>query len=153
MFAPLKTAYRDQVERLERGGVGKIGKEHFIAMYSPARSTAFSKKNILAGWAKSGLFPFNPDRVFKDTPKPAKLTAPQACEVTVGSYPQCEVVQSPVMPVTPVDAEALVSLQSLINRNAHGLNDERSKWRLQWCTEKLANAAKISFAERALQQD
>jgi hypothetical protein len=44
-FAPLKTAYRDQVERLD-----------FIAMYSPARLTAFSKKNILAGWAKSGLF-------------------------------------------------------------------------------------------------
>jgi hypothetical protein len=152
-FAPLKTAYRDQVERLERGGVGRIGKEHFTALYSPARSTAFSKKNILAGWAKSGLFPFNPDRVFRDTPKPAELTVPQACEVVVGPYPQCEVVQSPVMPITPVDAEALMTVQGLISRDSHALDDERSKRRLQWCAEKLANAAKISFAERALQQD
>ncbi|KAH8695835.1 hypothetical protein GQ44DRAFT_634521 [Phaeosphaeriaceae sp. PMI808] len=120
---------------------------------APARSTAFSKKNILSGWAKSGLFLFNPDRVFRDTPKPAELTVPQACEVIVGPYPQCEVVQSPVMLVTPVDAEALVTLQGLINRNAHALDDERSKWRLQWYTEKLANAAKISLAERAFQQD
>jgi hypothetical protein len=152
-FAPLKNAYREQVERLERGGVGKIGKEHFTALYCPARSTAFSKKNILAGWAKSGLYPFNPDRVLRDTPKPAELTVPQACEVNANPYPQCEVVQSPVMPVTPVDAEALMTLQGLINRDSHALDDERSKWRLKWYAEKLANAAKISFAERALQQD
>jgi hypothetical protein len=153
VFAPLKNAYRDQVERLERGGVGKVGKEHFTALYSSARATAFSKKNILAGWAKSGLFPFNPDRALRDTPKPAQLTEPQILEVHPNSYPQCEVVQSPVMPVTPVDAEALVKLQGLIKRDAHALDDERSKWRLQWYAEKLANAAKVSFAERALQQD
>jgi hypothetical protein len=29
VFSPLKTAYRDQVDRLERGGVGTIGKQHF----------------------------------------------------------------------------------------------------------------------------
>jgi hypothetical protein len=37
VFSPLKTAYRDQVERLERGCVGTIGKEHFVYLYSPAR--------------------------------------------------------------------------------------------------------------------
>jgi hypothetical protein len=73
--------------------------------------------------------------------------------VNANPYPQCEVVQSPVMPVTPVDAEALMTLQGLINRDSHALDDERSKWRLKWYAEKLANAAKISFAERALQQD
>jgi hypothetical protein len=62
VFAPLKAAYRDQVEQLERGGVGTIGKSHFTYLYYPARTRAFTKKNILAGWAKSGLFPFNPDR-------------------------------------------------------------------------------------------
>lgn len=29
VFSPLKAAHRDQVERLERGGVGAIGKQHF----------------------------------------------------------------------------------------------------------------------------
>jgi hypothetical protein len=39
-FGPLKAAYRDHVGRLERGGVGTIGKEHFIYLYSPARERA-----------------------------------------------------------------------------------------------------------------
>src|SRR5271170_968547 len=37
VFAPLKASSRDQVERLERGGVGTIGKQHFTYLYSPAR--------------------------------------------------------------------------------------------------------------------
>lgn len=57
------------------------------------------------------------------------------------------------MPVTPVDAVALMTLQGLISRDTHALDDDGRKWRLKWYVEKLANAAKISFAERALQQD
>ncbi|KYG41993.1 hypothetical protein M433DRAFT_147180 [Acidomyces richmondensis BFW] len=142
VFAPLKSAYRDQ-----------IGKEHFTALYAPARSRAFTKKNILAGWARSGLFPFNPDRVLRDAPKPALLTRPQVREVDTSPCPQCEVIQSPVMPVTPVGAEALSKMQALIRRDAQTLDDGRSKWRLQWYTEKLLNAAKRYQAERALHQD
>jgi hypothetical protein len=32
VFAPLKTAYRDEVERLNRGGIDAIGKEHRLAI-------------------------------------------------------------------------------------------------------------------------
>jgi hypothetical protein len=39
VFAPLKAAYREQVERLERGGVNIIGKERFTSLFSPARVT------------------------------------------------------------------------------------------------------------------
>ena len=92
---------------------------------------------------KAGLFPFNPDRVLRDIPKPlAELTVPKADEAKVGSCPQDEVLQ------TPVTAEALTSLRSLIEQDAHGL-DETSKQRLQ----KFANAAQISFAECALLHD
>jgi hypothetical protein len=84
VFAPLKAAYREQVERLERGGVNTIGKEHFTSLYSPAREKTFTSKNIIAGFAASGLFPFNPDRVFRSMPKPlADLTIPKAGEVNV----------------------------------------------------------------------
>jgi hypothetical protein len=150
VFAPLKAAYRDQVERLYRGGTDTVGKEHFTSLYSPARERAFTKRNITAGWAASGLFPFNPDRVLRDTPKPpAELTVPKADEVKVGSCPQDEVLQTPV---TPVTAEALTSLHNLIQQDAHAL-DETSKQRLQRHVQKLASAAQISFAERALLQD
>jgi hypothetical protein len=70
VFAPLKAAYRDEAEQLEPGGVNTIGKGHFTYLYSPARKRAFTKKNILARWAKSGLFPFNPDKVLRDVLKP-----------------------------------------------------------------------------------
>jgi len=87
VFGPLKTAYRDQLERLERGYIGTIGKEHFTYLYSPARNQALTSRNIRAGWAKAGLFPFNPDKVLSNIPKPpAELTAPKTNEVKVGSY-------------------------------------------------------------------
>ncbi|KAF1937291.1 hypothetical protein EJ02DRAFT_357164, partial [Clathrospora elynae] len=47
-FVPLKTAHRDQVERLNRGGVDTVGKGHFTSLYSPARERALNKRNILA---------------------------------------------------------------------------------------------------------
>ena len=92
---------------------------------------------------KAGLFPFNPDRVLRDIPKPlAELTVPKADDVKVGSLPQDDILQ------TPVTAETLTLLRSQLEQDAHAL-DESSKQRLQ----KLANAAQVSFAERALLRD
>ncbi|KAJ8096508.1 hypothetical protein POJ06DRAFT_287402 [Lipomyces tetrasporus] len=123
MFGPLKAAYRDQVERLYRGGANTVGKEHFTSLYSPAREKALTPRNIKAGWTKAGLCSFNPDRVLRDIQKPlAELTVPKADEVKMGSCPQGE--------------------------DAHTL-DETSKLRLQ----KLANAAQVSFADCALLLD
>lgn len=150
VFAPLKAAYRDQVERLYRGGANTVGKDHFTSLYSPARERAFTKRNVTAAWTASGLFPFNPDRVLRDTPKSsAQLTAPKANEIKVGSCTQDDMLQTPV---TPVSAEALTSLHNLIKQDAHTLN-KTSIQRQQRHVQKLANAAQISFAERALLHD
>jgi len=143
VFGPLKAAYRDEVERLYRGGANTVGKEHFTSLYSPAREKALTSKNIMAGWIKAGLYPFNPDRVLRGIPKPpAELTIPKANEVRVWSCPEGEVLQ------TPATAEALTSLHNLIEQEAHAL-DAISQQRLQ----KFAKAAQISFAECALLQD
>ena len=127
-FTPLKAAYRDQVDRLEQGGVNTIGKEHFTSLYSPVREKAFTPKNIKAGFAASGLFPFNPDRVLRSMPAPpAEPAIPRADEVKVGFRRQDV---EPQTPVTPVSAEAFISLQNLIiQRYAHAL-DETSKQNL-----------------------
>jgi hypothetical protein len=148
VFSPLKTAYRSQVERLERGCVGTIGKEHFIPMYSPARAQAFTSRNIRAGWSKAGLFPFNPDKALSDIPKPAaELTAPQTNEVH-----SCTQDRVPQTPVTPVSAEAVTALHNLITEDANML-DEMSKQRVRRHVQKLTNATQLSFAERALLQE
>ena len=153
VFASLKEAYRDEADRLFRGGVNTIGKQHFTSLYSPAREKAFTKRNITAGWAACGLFPFNPDRVLRVTPKPpAQSTVPRADEIQVGSCHQDEVPQTPVTPITPASAEGLASLQNLIKQDAHTLN-KASIQRLERHVQKLANAAQISFAERDLLHD
>lgn len=51
-----------------------INKEHFTTLYSPARARVMIKKNILAGWAKTGLFPFYLDRVLRDIAKPVAVS-------------------------------------------------------------------------------
>ncbi|KAH8791720.1 hypothetical protein F5882DRAFT_291135, partial [Hyaloscypha sp. PMI_1271] len=107
-------------------------------------------RNITAAWAACGLFPFNPDRVLRVTPKPpAQLTIPRADEVEVGSCYQDGVLQTPV---TPVSAEGLASLHNLIKQDAHTL-DGMSIQRLERRVQKLVDAAQISFAERALLHD
>jgi hypothetical protein len=119
VFSPLKVAYREEVERLYRGGANIIRKEHFTALYSPAREKSFTPKNIKAGWNKAGLYPFNPDRVLRDIQRPpAKLTILKADEV---DFLQNEILQ------TPVTAEGVITLQNLIEQDAHTL--ELMSWR------------------------
>ncbi|EME39024.1 hypothetical protein DOTSEDRAFT_39204 [Dothistroma septosporum NZE10] len=134
VFGPLKAAYRDQVERLERGGVGTIGKEHFTYLYSPARERAFTSRNIRSGWAKAGLFPFDPAKVVEDLPqaniRPAGL-APGAT------------------PVTPASAEGVHALHNLMKHDTDTLDVTRRQ-RFQEHLKKLTNATHLSFAERAL---
>ncbi|KAF1818521.1 DDE-domain-containing protein [Dissoconium aciculare CBS 342.82] len=151
VFAPLKAAYRDNVERLERGGVSAIGKQHLTYLCSPARERAFTKRNILAGWSKAGLFPFNPDRVLRDLPKPVvtalDLSAEPATEPVLS--PTCTV---PVTPVTPVAAESVTALQNMIiSYDARAL-DGASKDRLERHVAKLAKATQKSFAHCSMQR-
>ncbi|KAH4330485.1 hypothetical protein HBH98_256180 [Parastagonospora nodorum] len=148
IFGPLKTAYREQVERLERGGVNAIGKEHFTSLYKPARERAFTPKNIKAGFAASGLFPFNPDRVLRTVPKPpAELT------LTTNNEAPCQEDAEPQTPITPVSADDLMSLQNLIlEKDAHTL-DETSKQNLRRHLLKLAKATQSSLTKSALQQN
>ncbi|KAH6669559.1 hypothetical protein B0J14DRAFT_487148 [Halenospora varia] len=150
-FAPLKAAYYDQVDRLKQGGVNMIGKEHFTSLYSPARKIAFTPKNIKAGFAASGLFPFNPDRVLRSMPAPpAKPAIPRADKVKVGS---CRQDIEPQTPVTPVSAEAFMSLQNLIiQRDAYALN-ETSKQNLARHLQKCTKAFQKSSAKSILQED
>jgi hypothetical protein len=128
VFAPLKTAYRDAVERLERGGVNTIGKQHFTLLYSRAREAAFTRRNILAGWSKGGLIPLNPQRVLKDMERPADEPLDAAGALTLIprdlQHESPALPVAPVTPVTPVTAEAFASLRDLIlERDGHTLND------------------------------
>jgi hypothetical protein len=138
-FGPMKGAYREQVERLYRGGANTVGKQHFTSLYSRAREQALTSRNIRSGWSKTGLYPFSPHRVLQDIQKPlAELCIPSKSVTT----------NSPEILQTPVTSEALTTLHTLVEQDAQRL-DSLSRHRLQ----KLANAAQKSFAECALLLD
>jgi hypothetical protein len=62
--------------------------------------------------------------------------------------------ETPITPVTPVTVEALTSLHDLIKKDACAASfDEAGKQRLQSRVQKLASAAKISFAKQGLLQE
>ncbi|KAH8674863.1 hypothetical protein BGZ60DRAFT_469017 [Tricladium varicosporioides] len=124
--------------------------EHFTALYSPARKRAFTPKNIKASFAASSLFPFNPDRVLRNIPAPlAELAIPRVDEVKVGS---CRQDIEPQTPVTPVSAEAFMSLQNLIIQDARALN-ETSKQKLVRYLQKGTKVFQKSSALEKLQKD
>ncbi|MCJ1441535.1 MAG: hypothetical protein MMC23_002024 [Stictis urceolatum] len=75
--------------------------------------------------------------------------------MTVGPHSQDGALQTPVTPVTPVKPATpgtLALLHNLIKQDAH-MVDNTGKQRLQRRVQKLASAAQISFAERALLRD
>ena len=81
---------------------------------------------------------------------PADLTISIVDEAKVGSRPQDVVLQTPV---TPVSAEALMSLQNLIVKQDARALDETSRQSLQRHVQKFAKAAQKSLAKCALQED
>jgi hypothetical protein len=140
VFGPLKTAYRDNVERLYRGGANTVGKEHFTALYSRARGQALTSRNIKAGWAKAGLIPLNPDRVLsefqqQDVAREAERIVPIRVDLPSPDGPL----------VTPVTADHLSTLRAKLEQDTHAL-DKDCRHRLQ----KAFKAAERLFAERAL---
>lgn len=146
VFAPLKTAYREQVERLYRGGAEVIGKQHFTLLYSHAREAAITARNIRAGWSKAGLFPFNPDRVLRDLAQPPSFDDFQSHgNMLNGSEPAP--VQTPLK--TPTNSASLDAMRTQLDRVIGDIADEASKTHVK----KVVNAVEQSFAKCALLAD
>ncbi|KAF2726531.1 hypothetical protein EJ04DRAFT_599359 [Polyplosphaeria fusca] len=112
---------------MERGRVNTISKQHFTYLYGPARELVLTKRNILAAWRGSELFPFNPEKVLDDILKPPALTTIlKANKTRVDPYPYHVELPTPTMLVL---GEALTSLLNMIK---HVPNDEGSSQRKEW---------------------
>ena len=46
-----------------------IGKQHFTLLYDRARRKVMNFGNIVSGWSRTGLRPFNQNRVLKEIQK------------------------------------------------------------------------------------
>jgi hypothetical protein len=119
-----------------------VGKQHFTPLYSRACNLAFMPRNIKSGWSKTGLYPFNPDRVLNDIQKPqVEAIVPQTASVTIDLPAHINMLH------TPVTCESLTYLRTKIEQET-ALNSP-SKYRFQ----KVANAAEEAFADRVILLD
>lgn len=60
IFGPVKTIYRSEISKISAlTDTTPIGKTTFLDAYRKARTSAFTIKNISAGWRASGLWPIN----------------------------------------------------------------------------------------------
>ncbi|KAH8688641.1 hypothetical protein GQ44DRAFT_803170, partial [Phaeosphaeriaceae sp. PMI808] len=112
---------------------------------------------IRARWVKGGLFPFNPDKVLSDIPKPlSELNALSTIEVRMGSCTQDQLPQTPATPevankqLNSMSAGALTSLLEMIKQIPDDEMNRQHKERLQ---QKHIKATQLSFAERTLLQE
>jgi DDE superfamily endonuclease len=137
VFGPLKTAYRERVEELYHGGVNTAGKQYFNFWYNQARCVAFTPCNIKSGWAKAGLYPFDPDRVLRSIQKPLLLELKRDPPIDATEHDE------PLQ--TPVTSEDLTSLRRRFEHTLDALNDDS---RLYLC--KLANAGERAMTARNL---
>ena len=62
-FSVLKQAYGHLIEQIMSRGVNHIDKREFLPIYRQARQAALHQDNIRAGFAATGLVPYDPDRV------------------------------------------------------------------------------------------
>ena len=62
-FGPLKQAYGRQIERYMRTHINHISKVEFLIAFRGAFTASITEKNIQAGFAATGLVPYEPDRV------------------------------------------------------------------------------------------
>jgi hypothetical protein len=143
IFGPLKIAYREEVERLYRGGANMIGKQHFTLLYDRARRKAINSRNIISGWSKTGLRPFNPERVLKEIQKPEEVRVVNSKGDATLHYLET--------PQTPKTFENLASLRKNVEMSLRRqeVPDTHTKLSIQ----KIADAAENAFAERAILLD
>ncbi|GAB7336815.1 hypothetical protein MBLNU13_g11324t1 [Cladosporium sp. NU13] len=145
VFGPLKTAYREQVERLFRGGADTIGKQHFTLLYSHAREAAMTPRNIGAGWSKAGLFPLNPDRVLRSMAKPPDEAGQSFSQAHAPSQ-----ADSPLVPPkTPTSASGLNAMREKLDEIIGAIDEHESRLHIQ----KIVNAAEQSLTGCALLQE
>lgn len=102
VFDPLKTVFSRNAARLGlvRGDL-VIGKKHFPAMLREAYPQVVTKKNIMAGFKKAGIFPLNREafdssqlvKLVPTTPDPKAATS----EATAGT-PDTKAAEAPATP-------------------------------------------------------
>ncbi|THU92506.1 DDE-domain-containing protein, partial [Dendrothele bispora CBS 962.96] len=77
IFSPLKRYWTEEKERLFNTAHQHIKKSNFLAVYGRAHLRALTPENIKAAFAKTGVWPYNPNVVTTEMMAPSKETSSQ----------------------------------------------------------------------------
>jgi hypothetical protein len=66
-----------------------VRKQHFTLLYDRGRTKAFTSRNVLSSWSKTGLWPLNLDKILRDIPKLEQPVIP----VTIDAEKSCDIAQ------------------------------------------------------------
>ena len=81
LFGPLKKSLSEKIDPLVQTEVARIRKSEWLLAYIQARDAAFTPSNVFGDWRGAGIFPHDPDKVYRHLPP--------------GSEPQSPAFQSP----------------------------------------------------------
>ncbi|KAM0714593.1 hypothetical protein Q7P37_009889 [Cladosporium fusiforme] len=125
VFGPLKDAYREQVEQLQRRGANTVNKEHFILLYSQAREAAVTTPECS----------MECQHLCRTTPAPPPPLGP----------PQARESSSSQTLVTPTTTEGVHDLYRMLEDklSANGTLVDP-------CLQKFLHATERAFADRSL---
>lgn len=141
VFGSVKLAYREEAEKLLRGGSKNVSKEHFPILYSKTRDKGITESNIKSGWSKAGLIPPNPGKVLRSLKPDNDANPPQSSSATVVS-PTDDALQTPVTP------NSLTLLGRKIDEDISTLDNSRKVH-----VKKLLKAAQRAMAKEVLFED
>lgn len=125
-----------------------IGKQHFTLLYNRAQHKAINTRNIISGQSKTGLRPFNPERVLKELQKPdeVKYYSPLVVNSKGDDMPY-----HLETPKTLTTFENLVVLRKNIEMSLARQEVVNTYTKLS--VQKIADAAENAFAKRAILLD
>ena len=87
LFRPLANFYSQELNTWihTTQGLCRISKREFFSLFWPAFQRAFTQKNILSSWEKTGLQPFNPEKVLNQIAISRSDTRPSSSSSSTGS--------------------------------------------------------------------
>jgi len=149
IFGPLKRVLSGELNRLFQLGITRVQKWEWLAAYYLAHEKVFNYKNIMSGFSSTGIYPFNPDKVFNRLPKP-RASTPTAESDCIPSTP-CTTIQFDHNALTssPMDFLTLRSnnstLHTLLRESAPHLPSDAKQY-----IRCIASAAEKLYAQNSV---
>src|SRR5277367_489024 len=149
IFGPLKRVLSGELNRSFQLGITRVQKWEWLAAYYLAHQNVFNYNNITRGFSSTGIYPFDPDKVFNRLPKPRAPTPPAESDRVFSTPSTTMQFDLNALTSSPVDFLALRSNNSTLHtllRDSAPLRPSDAKQYIRCVT----SAAEKLYAQNSL---